>query len=457
MKKLCLLLLITSMFAGSVFAVEVTMSADVSCRTDSNNADSNRSDNSKLSIEVDDTEGAKSWIKFDQLDMLAEPNSIRGAILRLALHEAESGDNSFDVSAVNNDYTTNINWAEGDITWNNAPANDTASYSGVLPGAATLMGTINLSDAQVGDQFFVDVSSAVLGDTDGIVQFILHNSTALIQVATHDHSSGEEYWPTLILEYPPLGADFPMPEVGETVTSSLATLSWTNPEPNDINDSISCDVYLGTEPNRPNMDMVSLAADIESASINTTNFPIYGNLTGDPATTYYWYVDCWDNGVLIPGEEWSFTVDDNEAPYNVNAGTDQVTWMTNDPNTVNLVGTAQDDGLPSAGEFTTTWTETAGPETSIIISPDQLSTTVSFVEPGDYEFTLTADDGLLQTTDTVRIVVGADACDASHISTGAPYNDADANQDCLVDLQDFIELIVDDWLECTDTLTNCAI
>ena len=75
---------------------------------------------------------------------------------------------------------------------------------------------------------------------------------------------------------------------------------------------------------------------------------------------------------------------------------------------------------------------------------------------GTYEFMLTADDSVKQTSDTVRIVVGATACDASHLSTNAAYHVADVNQDCIVDLDDFATLIAANWLHCTDTLTGCG-
>lgn len=456
MRKTCILMILLCLLGGSVFAADVLMPADVSCRTDSQNLDTNHHDNSKLSIEVDDNEGAKSWIKFNQLDTIEDPNSIRQVFLRLSLHEDESGENSFDVSAVNDDYTTNIGWEEMEITWNNAPANDTDSFSSPDFTQASLIDTVNLSNAQVGDQFRVDVTSVFEADTDGILQFILHNSTTLVQVATHDHDGGEDYWPTLVFVYPPAGADFPNPEVGEIVTTSLAELSWTNPDPNDGAGPIYCDVYLGTDPNRTDpihMDKYAVpTADAESVAINTTNFPNQGALQDN--TTYYWYVDCWDDGALIPGEEWSFSTYNNTPPYNVYAGEDAVIWLTENNSVTINNATAEDDGLP--GPLTVTWTLTAGPETAVIDPNDQLTTTFTFTEAGDYEFTLTADDGDLETTDSVRVVVGEDACDASHIQTGDPYNEADENEDCLVNLLDFVELIANDWLNCTDTLTNCA-
>jgi hypothetical protein len=53
------------------------------------------------------------------------------------------------------------------------------------------------------------------------------------------------------------------------------------------------------------------------------------------------------------------------------------------------------------------------------------------------------------------VVVGINACDASHLKTSQAYDTADKNQDCLVDLKDFA-IVAIDWLDCTDVLTNCG-
>jgi hypothetical protein len=151
---------------------------------------------------------------------------------------------------------------------------------------------------------------------------------------------------------------------------------------------------------------------------------------------------------------WSFFVQDNEAPI-VNAGFEQVIWLT-ETDTVQLEGTAEDDGQPEEpGTLTYTWARTAGPETAVLSNPNQLSTTVTFAERGDYTFTLTADDGELKTSASVRVVVGDNACDASHLSTGKPYDAGDVNHDCIVNLEDFAILFGNNWLDCTNTLAKC--
>jgi hypothetical protein len=429
----------------------------------------NRHDASKLSVRGD-SKATKSWIKFDLRDLgITDPNNLRSATLRITLHEGKTG--TCSLSYVKDSCRDNINWAERDLTWNNAPGNipsddginprDTAFAVADLqknldPAKAAFLATVDYSAGGVaGQQFFFDVLPALQGDTDGIVQFVLHNASGLTNFATHDHPSGEAYWPKLEILIPPAGADNPYPCPGQKVNSKLVGLSWTNPDPNDGVSPIICTVYLGTEPNRLQMDHVTLGPDEHSVLINTDNFHNFGNLVSHQV--YWWVVDCEDpsrDTPLIEGLMWSFFVQDNEAPI-VNAGSEQVIWLT-ETNTVQLVGTAEDDGQPEEpGALTVAWAKTAGPATAVISNPNQLSTTVTFAERGDYTFTLTADDGELQTSASVRVVVGDNACDASHLSTGKPYAAGDVNQDCIVNLEDFAILFGSSWRNCTNTLAGC--
>ncbi|HET8891811.1 MAG TPA: PKD domain-containing protein [Candidatus Angelobacter sp.] len=91
----------------------------------------------------------------------------------------------------------------------------------------------------------------------------------------------------------------------------------------------------------------------------------------------------------------------NTAPV-VNAGTNQT--ITLPTNSATLSGTATDDGLPN-GTLTTTWTQVSGPVQAAIANPNQLTTVVSFTQPGSYVFKLSASDSVLTTSANLTITV----------------------------------------------------
>lgn len=172
--------------------------ADQSCRTDGGSPDSNKHDASKLTVCYDD-DGNKAWIKFDTANM--DIDHISGATLRVTLASDRSGTCDFDVSAVNDDCTTNNLWDDRNLTWNNAPGNLTSDQAFLDSSETTYIGTLNFTDGSKGQQFFVDVLPHLQADTDGVVQFVLHNCSRLTNFATHDHTSREEYWPVLFITY----------------------------------------------------------------------------------------------------------------------------------------------------------------------------------------------------------------------------------------------------------------
>jgi hypothetical protein len=250
----------------------------------------------------------------------------------------------------------------------------------------------------------------------------------------------------------------PIPANGAVFESSPTMLSWLLPDPNDGVSDIICTVYLGIEPpdpNRTNMDGVTLPANAASVEINAINFPTYGVQPLPDANDFYWVVDCVDTSPGVDPEAgkgiyWTFSTDYNYAP-DVDAGPGLVTWGL--PKVVTLTGAVTDDGKPEPpGVFTVLWTQTAGPEVTLD-TPDQTTTTVTITESGVYEFTLTADDSAKQASDTVQVIVGTDSCQASYLN-GVNYNAMDFNQDCLVDIVDFADF-ASQWLACTNSLEGC--
>lgn len=152
---------------------------------------------------------------------------------------------------------------------------------------------------------------------------------------------------------------------------------------------------------------------------------------------------------------WLKTTYENLNLPTVDAGADQVTWLGHGGMTgqeiIYLDGTTSDDN-----PYTVLWTQVDNGAPAITINPaDQDDTTVTVTEGGMYEFKLTADDGTGQSFDAVEVIVGADACDASHLSTGDVYLAGDFNQNCIVDTQDVASFVMK-WLSCTNTLEPCS-
>lgn len=468
MKKICILCIIAlitlvlSDFVQAVGIIEVT--ATQGKATDWRTPDTVMGNNTQLMTRnAANNDCKKSWLQFDLTSLYAENPSIQGNIIDAKLTfygaKSESGSKSYAISGLN-DAAGLEDWNAADLTWNNGPGNDTSSGNALNTSLTTSFYTATIDIpvldviSETPEENRAALTEFLNTDSDGKITFIFTaGSTCYLW------SVGQPLEPVLTLTYA-LGNDLnkahnPIP-ADDAVVPSPASLSWTNPEPNIPGGDIFCDVYLGTEPNRAEMDVASLlTANVESAAINTTNFENYGNLQNNKF--YYWAVDCKDGDELIEGEMWTFYV--GQAPI-ANAGPDQVVWLgksgTTGQEVVFLNGTTSDDG-----PYTIAWTQVDNGAPEVSISPNNIDDpSITITQRGDYKFQLTAaeigTEGLLETSDTVRIVVGDDPCDASHIDSGALYNDADYNEDCIVNLADFVELIARDWLNCTDDLTHCA-
>ncbi len=91
----------------------------------------------------------------------------------------------------------------------------------------------------------------------------------------------------------------------------------------------------------------------------------------------------------------------NQPPV-VDAGAPQTITL---PETAALNGTVIDDGLPADGTLTTLWERVDGPAPVAIADPGATQTEVTFTEPGEYRFQLTADDGELIAHDETTVSV----------------------------------------------------
>jgi hypothetical protein len=91
----------------------------------------------------------------------------------------------------------------------------------------------------------------------------------------------------------------------------------------------------------------------------------------------------------------------NRAPQ-ANAGPDQFVDVA--ASVATLVGTADDDGLPTGSTVAVNWTQISGPPATID-SPNSLTTVVHFTGLGEYELKLDATDGSRSSSDTVKVTV----------------------------------------------------
>lgn len=239
----------------------------------------------------------------------------------------------------------------------------------------------------------------------------------------------------------------PIPAHLDTVAASQAQVCWTNPAPNSPSDTITADVYFGTDPN--GIFLSQIATGTTDTCVDIPGGVAMGH-------DYYWRVNCWDpdgggTPISLPGGLWTFSA--GNAPPDPNAGPDQYTWLGKDGTpgqiTVNINARVTDDGYPS-GTLTYLWEQIANEAPTVVISPDDVKDiSITFTEAGFYGFRLTASDGELEGTDSVYIGIGTNPCDAVQQNPYWWSYQGDINEDCTVDLKDF-GLLAIDWLNCLD-------
>jgi hypothetical protein len=240
-------------------------------------------------------------------------------------------------------------------------------------------------------------------------------------------------------------ASHPVPVNNAYVETTLAQLSWTNPEPNEPGGEITCDVYFGeTEPNLAvgGYGLTALATGTLAQSV-TLPSPIVRD------KTYHWVVDVHDTtGGLTKGFVWSFNTL-NQAPK-VTCVT-QYLWLNNAGSpasaTTKLTATVTDDDYPAP--LTYLWSQVSAPTgVTVAIDPNNiLEPTVILPQAGDYTFRLRASDSNLQGTGQLLVLVRNTPCLAARAVPSYAAIDGDVNLDCIVDMDDFVSLAVT-WLRC---------
>ncbi|MBN1764224.1 MAG: PQQ-like beta-propeller repeat protein [Sedimentisphaerales bacterium] len=284
-----------------------------------------------------------------------------------------------------------------------------------------------------------------------------------------------DYRFTDVMYFEQKAAYAPIPASGKKVALDLAQTSWTNPDPNQPGGQVTCDVWFTlnypeylpfpdpnllkiSDPNdraswwleNPNFEMYATKV-IDNQPINTLNLSTVTTVPLTYGQTYYWRVDTRDTsnpeaGTTI-GPVWLFTAD-NSAPQ-VDAGQTVYTWLTNGTVDVTMAPTISDDGRPNPpGAYTVLWEEVVDDPDVTINNPTVQAATVTITKTGSYTLKLTVDDSQLTNAATVTVNVYMDACSAAKGVPGYAKDPGDFDNDCDVDLDDFLQLAAD-WLHST--------
>lgn len=184
-------------------------------------------------------------------------------------------------------------------------------------------------------------------------------------------------------------------------------LTWTAPD--EIAPSISAPEQIAVTGNENDQaeipDVIAEATITDNCSdrpnITVTQDPLAGTLVGLGTTPVT--LAATDEAGNTAEAIVNILVAAMNRPPDVNAGGDQSIRLPVD--TVALVGTATDDGLPEGSSVSVEWTMASGPAAVTFGDVNALSTTATFTEEGTYVLRLTATDGDLTAHDEVTVTV----------------------------------------------------
>jgi hypothetical protein len=387
---------------------------------------------------------------------------------------------------VEDDYSGAVWWHDNGILQNVAIGPGIYEFGGKLLTTEGMVDRRGLIQAEIGGLAIqLDIVPGDAINTWFVKSGVIDNTTLGATTITINllMSTGEGPNPAGVVYYDdiyfgPLGiskqAKFPIPADGKTtVQPSLEVLSWQNPDPNNLLDSITSDVYLceGSDPN-----LLALYVD------DTTEESVPVSVL--PETQYFWRVDCTDphgdpntgGPVTTMGEVWTFTTINDNPPV-VDAGADKYLWLDMDDGdgdpakvTFSLNGLVTDDGQSQVDTLWSLIYSEQDPETVVSIQTPAdsftasgntlVSTEVTIGGTGYFEFQLDADDLYDHDDDTVVVIVYGSACEAAYgdpddMPTTYPDGHGDIDGDCDTDLADFA-LLAGSWMDCMSGKLGCT-
>jgi len=233
----------------------------------------------------------------------------------------------------------------------------------------------------------------------------------------------------------------PSPTDDGISSSGDMELSWTLPDPIVPGQPVSVDVYFTND-----LDALKQFTDPDAMRIVSNESVSSVVVQTGPKTRYYWAIDSYigsDNDPVY-GPIFSFVADN--MPPKVDAGADVVTWLADGVRIGNLDATIADDGAISP--YTVQWTVISEPNegTAVIETTTAEDTGITLSALGEYVLQLDASDGEYSGSDTVRINVYSDSCQAAQSLADYEPLVGDLNGDCKVDELD-MALLEENWLK----------
>jgi hypothetical protein len=140
-------------------------------------------------------------------------------------------------------------------------------------------------------------------------------------------------------------------------------------------------------------------------------------------------------------DQFTITADRNSSPT-VSAGPDQAIALSD---AVALDGTVTDDGRPSSGTLSTTWSVVSGPGSVSFADAGAVDTSATFSDPGTYVLRLTATDTELSASDEVTVTAVAGGVPVTiQVPVAAGSDDAEESLSGSVNLSSSdLELVTD--------------
>ena len=245
----------------------------------------------------------------------------------------------------------------------------------------------------------------------------------------------------------------PNPAQGSIVSPGAIELSWALPDPCVPGQPVPVDVYFTD-------DLQALQTFTDPAAIQVVSKQNVSSVVVQAKgnTRYYWAVDTY-----LGGEEpyknplWGpiFTFLAGNAPPQVDAGRDVVTWLADGFSTGHVEAIVTDDGSPQP--YTVQWTVLSEPDDpnspdAVIHDPSDEVTSITLSAPGEYVLQLEAFDGEKTGRDDISIFVYDNRCEATQSMPDYVPLIGDVNNDCKVDELDLA--LVSDNLGKDNTLTD---